>query len=128
MIITELLTIARKKDNRAADATGGGLWVSDTNYVATVPTGKRWILMGGVVYLSDNATLNVYHRDSSDNVLARLATYAAGTGYKPYPIETYAGATGRPLVLDAGEDISAVAGASQGATAFATCLVLEIDN
>ncbi|GAG75607.1 unnamed protein product [marine sediment metagenome] len=57
MIVTDALTLATKINNYDIDATAGGLWTSTTIYEVTVPAGKRWFLIGGVVNRAVSATL-----------------------------------------------------------------------
>jgi len=125
VIVAELLTLALKKDNYDIDATGGGLWLSTTNYRVTVPANKRWFLIGGATFRDVSATLYISLRNSAGNELTRLDEVGAGTGYRVYPQSTQQ--IGQPYILDAGEDINMTFGVAQGVTAFATCIVLEID-
>lgn len=127
-IIVELLTIARKVNNRIVDATDNAAtnakWDSTTGQKYVVPTGKRWRLLSSQVQLDVSATLAIYHRDSSDNIIALLANYTAGTGVKPYP--TAPSYTAEPVILDAGEYVDIDMNNAQGAGASASCVVLEI--
>lgn len=130
-LTVDLLTIAKKVNNYIVDAgdnaAGNLKWDSNTQQVYTVPINKRWVLMQSHVILSDSATLVIYARDVSDNTIALLANYSAGTGSKQYPAQAISARTNFPFFLDAGEDIFITCGAAQGAGAKASCVVLEID-
>lgn len=126
MNIATLLQTGKKLNNYAEDATGGGLWVSTTHYTVVVPANKRWILLGGVFNRDANATLYVYIKDASDKTIALLGSYSASTGLSQYPLNTGSPAIGGLLLMDAGEYLDAVAGAAQGAGAYASLQVIEL--
>jgi len=119
------LTVARKIDNYDKDATGGGLWATTQQYKVTVPSGKRWFLLGGITYRSVSSTLTGAIHDSSDNMLYYVCSAAAATGYVMYPQTTFQ--LGTPAVLDAGDYVNITFGTAQDANAFCTCVVLEVD-
>lgn len=129
MNVTELLTIARKINNYEIDPVGGVkvLWTSTTEYKAVVPTGKRWFLYGGIFNRSVNSTASVYLYDSSDDILLHLDTFAAGTGLGAYPNVARTANIIFPWVMDAGEYVKISLGTAQDASAYATCMVLEVD-
>lgn len=122
-IVTRQITLARKVNNYLSPASA---WDSTTAHHYVVPADKRWILLYGIVNLDASGTLSVYVRDAADKIVGLLATYAAGTGVKAYPIDAYWSGDG-PIVLDAGEYIRLVCGAAQGAGAYSSCVVLEFE-
>ena len=115
---------AKKVDNYAIDATGGGLWTTTTTYKIVCPTGKRWVLIGGVINRGVSATVNVIVYNASDEPIQFLYYAAASTGTSGYPSSTNAG-NGVPI-LDVGEYVLATFGAAQNAASYMTCLVLEV--
>ena len=125
MIVTDALTLARKIDNYNADATGGGTWVSTTHYTVVVPAGKRWFFIGGFAKNDVNATMFIAVYDAGDNTLGFLLDEAATTTGKSYPEPDFQ--IGAQWVLDAGEYIQLTCGAAQGAGAYCSCVVLEVD-
>jgi len=114
----------RKLNNFDVDATAGGLWDDTTHYIATVPAGKRWILLGGVINRDVSATVKAYARDVSGNIILKMGDEAAGTGYSHYPETAFW--IGTPLVLDSSEDVYLQFNVAQGGSAWATCVVLEV--
>lgn len=127
MISIGLLTQAKKVNNYAENATGGGLWVSTSNYRAVVPSLKRWFLYGGFTIRDASATMKAFIYDASDKYVLQLADWAAAAGAAYYPESANTGTCLFPWVMDAGEYISLVFGAAQGAGASANCVVLEVD-
>lgn len=108
---------------------GNGAWDSTTVMTYTVPDNMRWILICGIVKPSDAATVTVQAFDAADKNLAYLAYAAASTNPCMYPQQTagiYSAQGGLPLILDGGEYIKITCGAAQGATAYCSCLVLEV--
>lgn len=125
-IIASLLTVAKKLNNYAIDATTPTVfWPDTTHYIAEVPAGKRWILIGGVIYRDNSSALDVYLRDASDKLIGHLASYSAATGHAAYP---EAANIGNPwlIVLDEGEYVQGLLGTAQGTGAYGTCIVLEV--
>lgn len=118
------LTRARKLNNYVLDATGGGLFTSTTRYRVTVPPGKRWILLGGIINRDNSSTLSIYLYDVDDNIIGRLLQEAAGTGIDSFPEEEWS--IGTSWVLDPGEYIESIYGTAQGVAAYHTCVVLEV--
>jgi len=128
MIFAELLTLARKLNNYEVYGAGAGpLWTSTTNYKAVVPAGKRWFLYGGVVFRSASATASINVYDAADKKIYTLGSHAAATGICHYPEAENTGSLAFPIPLDAGEYVDITLGAAQGATAYGTCVVLEVD-
>lgn len=103
---------------------GNDKWTSTTVQTYTVPTGKRWLLWGGSVFLSDNATLVVDITDGT-NTLMNLATYAATTGWLSILETANLGNWVLPIIMDPAWTVKITCGAAQGATAKATCVVTE---
>lgn len=131
MIYAELKTVALLKDNYAIDATGGGLWVNTSTYRATVPTGKRWFLIGGICSRDVNSSASVRIYNSTPVQVHNVDEYAAAASVFAFPSrQTGINAStpsGLPFVLDAGWYLQIAFGVAQGAAAFATCVVLEVD-
>ena len=101
---------------------------STTQHDFTVPTGKRWIVLGAMVKPDASATVNVTWRDSSDNLLAYLISVGAGTANLAWPHTTTTNhfTPGWHIILDAGDYIRIAFGAAQGAGAYIACPVIEI--
>ena len=110
--------------NYIVDATDNAAtnlkWDSTTVQTYTVPSTKRWMLQGGSVFLSDNATCVVTMTDGT-NTIGQLATHAATTGWVEYPEFTHP----HGHLLDPGWTIVITCGGAQGATAKASCIVYE---
>ena len=106
--------------DHAADNTK---WTSTTVQTYTVPAGKRWFLICGSVFLSDNATCVVTMTDGT-NTLGLMASHAATTGWVEYPEFQHP----HDHILDPGWTIVITAGVAQGATAKASCIVYEYDH
>lgn len=124
-IYTELLTLAKKHNNYAVDATGGGLWVNTTHYIAEVPASKRWFVLGGVINRAVSSTVYVISRDTADKEIIRHLDEGAATGLKTWPEADFS--SGNPIILDASEQIYMHFGTAQDASSYATCIVLEVD-
>jgi len=127
MITVDLLSLAKKINNYAADATGGGLWTSTVAFRVTVPASKRWFVVGGYVLRDASATMNVRLFDSSDNIIHQYDVQSAATGYSNWPTGAATSSTVQRFPLDAGEYLQITFGAAQGAGAYASAVVLEID-
>lgn len=129
-IQAELLTLAVKLNNYDLDATAGGLWTSTTVYQATVPAGKRWWVLGGVLNRDVSSTALVQARDSAAAVIFQFASEGAAATLTVWPNRTASAGFGdcpRPFPLDPGEMIRITLGTAQSTAAFATCVVLEVD-
>lgn len=125
MILARLLTVTKKVNNYALDATGGGLWISTTEFRVTCPADKRWFLVGGVVKRNVSSTLIGYIRDVSDNLLFKLCDESAAASTTSFPEADYQ--IGTMPIMDAGEDLTLIFGTAQDAGSRASCVVLEID-
>ena len=119
------LAIAKKVNNYAIDATGGGLFTDTTHYRITCPAGKRWFVLSGSVKADVSATVQVHIFDSSDNIIDRLLYESASTTHFVFPESEFF--TGNAKIIDAGEYLEILFGAIQGVGAFASCTILEID-
>ena len=124
------MTVAKKVNNYEADATGGTLWIDTQNFKCVVPTGKRWFVIGGASNRDVNAASSVKFYTASDELLHTVDSQAAGTGITGWPqpvgnAGNYSG--GQFIVLDAGEYINVYFAVAQGASAYASCVVLEVD-
>lgn len=126
MNYSEILTLGRKINNRLLDSS---TWLTTSTHKFVVPTGKRWFVLGGIVNRSDAATLEIKVADTSDLTIDYIDTQAAGTGITAWPNDTVDAkiSTSYPKILDAGERISLVFGAAQGATAYISCIVIEVN-
>lgn len=128
MITTDMESVSRLITNYDIDATAGGLWTDTTHFKVTVPTGKRWKVLGGVINRDANQTVVVDVYNSSNDIILRLDSRSAGTGITEFPSQNYNSYVATGLYIDAGMYIQATFGAAQGAAAYASCLVLEFDN
>lgn len=129
MIITDLLTHAKKVDNYEEDATSGTLWTSTTTFKVICPSTKRWFLIGGAAFRKQSSTMSAQIRNGADKVILYLGEHAAGATICGYPATT-GGLTGVPTtmpVLDAGDYVLLTFGTAQDSDSWATCVVLEID-
>lgn len=133
-LVATVRTLGKKLDNYITDATdnaaGNEKFDSTTEQTYTVPTGKRWLFMYGYLKLDVNATFTAYLFNVDDELVAVLASAAAGTGRKTYPgtlSGSINGSLGYPYPMDEGDYIKLTAGAAQGAGAAASCAVLEVD-
>lgn len=126
-ITTDLLTVAKKINHYEIDPVTGlqVLWVDTTHFTATVPTGKRWFVLGGVVNRNVSSTVIVVLRDSANKTIGYLLDEGAATGTKTFPEPDFQ--IGRDGILDAGEDFYMLFGTAQDAGSFANCTVLEVD-
>mgnify|MGYP000316936991 CR=1 FL=1 len=128
MISVDLLTVAKLVDNYEKDATGAtAYWPDTTHYVATVPTGKRWFVFGGIAFRGVNSTVTVAIHNDSDDVVHYIADHGAAAGIASYPESANTGALAFPLVMDAGWYVRMTFGVAQNANSYASCLVLEVD-
>lgn len=106
---------------------GNDKWTSTTVQTWTVPAGKRWWFIGGSVKNSDDATVTVDIYDKSSKVMFGVCSIAApGAGVRVQYPDSDIGYVHRPIPLDAGMAVKLTMGAAQGATAEATCVVLEM--
>lgn len=119
------LARARKVEIYLLDATS--TWDATTNHKWTVPAGKRWFVIGGNVKRDANETLYVTCHNSSDEQILQLVSEAAATTLKAWPESDYAIWGGTPIVLDAGDYIYFLCGGAQGAAAYISGWVLEVD-
>lgn len=127
-MLGDLLAQARLITNYEKDATGATTrWPDTTHYKVTVPVGKRWFCYGGIISRSDSDAVAVWHKDASDNVLHEFDSKSAATGPLPWPSGTTYVSSNFPFPMDAGTYIEMIFGGAQGATAYASCIVLEID-
>lgn len=126
MNIADLFAIAKKIDNYEKDATGAtALWPSTTVYKAEVPANKRWFLIGGAFNRDVSSTASFYLKDSVDQVIGFFNTYSAGTGWHRFPL--YNGVLfPHGCIGDAGDYFTIEFGTAQGASAEASCMVLEV--
>lgn len=124
-----VLENARLVSNYDIDATGAGLWTDTTHYRATVPAGKRWYLMGGVISRAVSSTAYVYVYNAAAQLVMCLLASAAATTTNGYP-QNYGDvsvqAAHYPIPLDAGWYVEAVFGTAQNASSYASCVVLEV--
>lgn len=124
-LVVPLGMVAKKVNNYIVDATdnaaGNLKFDSTTVQTYTVPSGKRWIILYGTFNRSDSGTLTIYGYDSADKVICQFAVESAATGYSDWPTAPAKG----PFILDEDEYILITAGVAQGATAAASCVVLE---
>lgn len=129
-IFAELLTVAKKLNNYEDDATSGTLWTSTQTFEVVVPTDKRWFVLGGQVTRDVSSTVIITARDAADKIITMIYSAGAGTGTNAWPNTVASASTypfAVPLILEAGEYIYMAFGTAQGATAHASCMVLEVD-
>lgn len=135
MISADLWMLAKKLNNYIEDTgttdPGNTAWDSTTVQTYKVPADKRWLVIGGGVKRDASQTLLVEVYDVSDQKIQELVEATAATSYVNFfntsgalPI---AASSGLPLILDADEYILITCGGAQGAGAFASCIVLEVD-
>jgi len=100
---------------------------STSEHKITVPTGKRYWIIAGVIGRDQAETLDVSLHNSSDGTLLYMADEAAGTGVINIPNTKNLGpaATG-PIPADAGDYMKFAFGGAQGAAAEITLIVLEV--
>lgn len=123
-IIATMPEFARKVNNFAVDATAGGLWISNTQYKAVVPASKRWFLIGGTLNRSASTTAVYSVYDSGDHLIYNLGSDTAAVGSTAYPRnDGWQGV----VIMDPGEYVKITCGGTQGAGAYASCVVLEVD-
>lgn len=127
MIVAEILHMGRKLNQYQLDATSGGLWTDTTHFKTTaVAAHRRQLVLGGVTNRSVSGTVVIYAYDVSGNIIACLANEGAATGITGYP-ESTTFMINAPMILDEGEYIQMTFGAAQGATAYASCVVIEVE-
>lgn len=113
------------KDATGGGATGTTYWVDTTHCRFTVPAGKRWIILGGIVKRGVAATCLIYLRDVAGENVLKIFDEAAAANTKNWPESVYQ--IGVPYVADAGEDITATFGVAQDATSEMSCVVMEME-
>ena len=118
------------KDMYIVDAgdtgTGNDKWDSTTVMEWEVPSGKKWLFIGGTVKNSADATVTVDLYDSADKVVFGLASIAApGAAARVQFPDSDIGYVHRPIPMAEGWYVKMTMGAAQGAAAEANCLVLE---
>lgn len=126
-VFAEILTLAEKVNNYLTPASA---FDSTTQHQYVVPTGKRWFVLGGTCNRNAAATITITARDVSDQILIHIDYQGSSTGVHSWPNSNASGTEyfyTFPLVLDAGEYIRIVYSAAQGAGAFSSCVVLEVD-
>ncbi len=118
--------------NYDIDATGGGLWTSTQHYIATVPAGKRWFLLGGKINRGVSSTISIDAYDVGAIPMFFLDAQAAATGGSAWPSTQAAVTTlqnqGHPIVLSAGQYIDIYFGVAQNASSYCSCVVLEVSE
>ena len=120
-------------DNFIIDATDAAAtnlkWTSTTVQDWTVPAGRRWAFIGGSVKNSVDATVVAAIYNASDKIVYQLASIAApGAGVRVQYPDSDIGYVHRPIPMAAGWYVKITMGAGQGATAEATCQVLEMQG
>lgn len=127
MNIADQWLYAKKIDNYEIDPVAGlkVLWTSTIAFKATVPAGKRWIFLGGIVDRNVSSTLTGHIRSKADKYLRTLIEETAATGEKFYPEYVYGWPT--PIIMDAGDYIHLHFGTAQDAGSWATAQVLELN-
>lgn len=93
----------------------------------TVPTNKRWLIVGGYAERDANATLDLKITDSADKTIMIFDQIAAGVtniGFGNFDTD---GWSFTPFVLTAGDKIVVTWGAAQ-TTPEVALLVMEIDQ
>lgn len=120
-------------ENYIVDATDNGAgndkWTSTTVQSYTVPTGKVWMLYGGIVIRDTStgtATLLVQVFNAANKLLLQLDTQADAAATTSYPNTTSTAGFRFPMKLKAGWYVKITIGEAQGAAASATCIVDEI--
>lgn len=112
------------------DATGGGLWSTTQLYKATVPAGKRWLFLGGIIDRSDAATCAVTIRNDADKNVFQIDDYPSATTVVAVPSGQVAVGSVKPLgpyFMDAGWYFNISFSVAQGAAAYVSMAVLEFD-
>ncbi len=121
---------AKKQNYYAIDATGGGAtgttyWTDDKHLTYTVPAGKRWIVLGGIVSRDVSSTVSGSITNSAAAVIGRVLSETAATGISMWPEADYH--IGTPHILDSAEGIAFYFATSQTAGAYGSCMVLELE-
>lgn len=129
MNIADQLPYAKKIDTyEVYAASGTTYWSSTTTYEATVPAGKRWILLYGMVDPDASATVAVHIKNVADKILSLLTNVTAGTAIISVP-NTVASSTtldSKLIILDAGQYVGVTFGAAQGTSADVNFSFLEL--
>lgn len=131
----DLMVVGKKVNNYIIDATDNAAtnakFTGDQAQEYTVPAGKRWFFLGGHVNRDVSSTLSIYIKDSGDDNMYFLATFAAGTGFVAYPPTAQASTVsqfpGMPIIMDEGEYVDIDFGTAQTGGATASCVVIEVD-
>jgi len=84
----------------------------------TVPTGKRWLVLGGYAERDQNATLDMWATDSGDKIIWSKDQVAAGVTNIGWLVDGI-------LIIDAGDKFVYTWGAAQ-TTPEISLLVLEV--
>lgn len=122
--------MARKYTTYLLDATS--TWDGTTTHKVVVPATSgqevRWKLIAATLKNDANATSAIYWLDSSDVVIAQLASQAANTGRTSWPngIADASLLSNGEVILDAGEKLHFNTGAAQGAGAYIYVHLLEV--
>ena len=111
--------------------TGGTNFSDSTSlHKETVPTGHRWLLIGGVVYRDNNATIKVtLVPDGSNGAFKFLDESAAATTENAFPVS---GSNSKidggafPIPIPAGGIIQFAFGAAQGAAAYTVIYYVDV--
>lgn len=130
----DLLELGEKVNNYISDATDNG--TGNDKFDSTilmeyeVPSGKKWIVIGGIVNRDVSSTMSVRAYNSSDEIIHQFISEGAATGITTWPHTT--GTTGnmqgvRAIILDEGDYVKLTFGTAQGASAEASCVVVEVD-
>ena len=132
-LTAEMIIMGYKQNYYIEDATDNAAtnlkFTSTTAQEYTVPTGKRWILIGGQVTRDASGTIAVDIYDSSDKKIMKLNYQSAAVNTVPLigtGSSTHVSGMAGPIVLDAGEYVKLAFGAAQGAGASAACIVIEV--
>ncbi len=125
--MTEFHWIGHGGKVKDSQVTGASNFSEDTsNHKITVPAGKRWRLLYGVIYRDQNADLTIALKDSGDKMLNILTYAAAGTGWLNIWQATNYRANA-PIILKAGDYVLVTFGAAQGAGGIINMRFLEYD-
>lgn len=133
MIVKNLYTSSRKINNYLEDATdnaaGNLKFDSTTVATLTVPTGYRWLVIGGAVNRDVSGTLAVVGKDTSDKLIYVFHEEGASTTHSAWPANAAAvkesDYNGVPI-LDPGEYVEFTFGAAQSTACSVSCVVLEV--
>ena len=115
------------QSNYEVDATGTtALWPDTTHYTAIVPAGKIWWFWGGYQDGSVNGTVVGTIKDGSDNILFVILSEADATVAIGYPDPALVNVN-MPIPMLAGWYLELLYQNAQGAAAYASCVVTEVD-